>query len=257
MSLHVAVRKRLREFALDVALEAGDGVTLIAGPSGSGKSTLLRAIAGLERIDGGRIALGESVLSAPPATHLPPRERDVALLFQAFALFPHLSVARNVAYGLEARKVPRAQREERVRAMLHFLDISALAGRFPASLSGGQQQRVALGRALVLRPKALLLDEPLASLDLQTRLRARRTIVNTLDALHIPSLLVSHDPADAVAFPARIAFLEAGRITARGSLDELDAAPPTPFVADYLAEVPRQGRGPRATKAALAGISEE
>ncbi|MGH2346080.1 MAG: ABC transporter ATP-binding protein, partial [Chloroflexota bacterium] len=169
-TLAVNVQKRLREITLAVDLRFDPGVTVIVGPSGAGKSTLLRLIAGLTRPDQGAIQLGERVLDDTAARlYVPPGRREISLVFQEYALFPHLSIERNVAYGLQARRVPRAERGRRVRAMLERLGIANLAGERPDHLSGGQRQRVALARALVLEPRALLLDEPLAALDVQTR----------------------------------------------------------------------------------------
>src|SRR5579871_1204704 len=176
-SLRVAVGKRLREITLAVDLVFAPGVTAIVGPSGAGKSTLLRLVAGLVRPDNGIIRLGERTLDdASRGFHLTSGRRDISLVFQEYALFPHLSVARNVAYGLEARRVGRAERRRRVGAALERLGIARLADERPTRLSGGQRQRVALARALVTEPSALLLDEPLAALDVQTRASVRHEL---------------------------------------------------------------------------------
>jgi putative spermidine/putrescine transport system ATP-binding protein len=228
----------LRDFVLNLSLEVPSGVTLVTGPSGSGKTTLLRLIAGLAPVDSGSISLNGRVLSRAPGVHLAPRDRDVALLFQEYALFPHLSVAQNVAYGLEARGVDRAGRDRRVASMMERLGIDGLAGERTSKLSGGQRQRVALARALVLAPSAILLDEPMASLDLQTRIAVRREIGSTLQGLGIPALMVSHDPADAAAFSDRIAVIEDGLLVAHGTFDALRERPATSFIEAFVSEAP-------------------
>ena len=226
--------KRLGEIDLRLDLDFAPGVTAIAGPSGAGKSTLLRLAAGLLRPDSGTILLGDVVLDdASRRLHLPPGARHIGLVFQEYALFPHLSVARNVAYGLQARRVPRAERHRRVREMLERLDIAALADERPGRLSGGQRQRTALARALVTRPRALLLDEPLAALDVQTRTAVRGELRAILAALAIPTLLVTHDYADALAFRDRIVILVDGQVVQDGAHADLLAHPRSRFVAEF------------------------
>jgi molybdate transport system ATP-binding protein len=242
--LELRVRKRLRDFDLDVTLDVPAGVTLLIGPNGAGKTTLLRLAAGLLDPDSGRIALNGTVLAGPPRIALPPGRREIALIFQEHALFPHLNVARNVGYGLDARRVPRAERDASVNAMLERLQLAHLADERPGALSGGQRQRVALARALVLEPKAVLLDEPLASLDLQTKIAMRREIAAVLGALNVPALFVTHDPADAAVFSGRLTAIERGRISAQGSLDELRSMANGAFVRDFLQEVPARGAQP-------------
>jgi ABC-type sulfate/molybdate transport systems ATPase subunit len=236
--LRVRARKRLRDFDLDIALDVPPGITLVAGPNGAGKTTLLRLIAGLVQPDSGSIVLDDRVLAQPPGIDVPPGQRNIALLFQEHALFPHLTVAQNVVYGLEARRVPRAQRDDAVAAMLERLELGHLAAERPKELSGGQRQRAALARALVLEPKAILLDEPFASLDLQTKIAVRREIARVLAELRVPALLVTHDPADAAIFAQRLAVLEAGRLSALGTLDELAKTAKGAFVRDFIGQVP-------------------
>lgn len=211
MVLEVAVQKRLREFTLDVDLRVEPGITLVSGPSGAGKSTLLRIVAGLERPDAGKVALDGRVLD-DGRTHVPAAQRRLGFVFQDYALFPHLSVEQNVAYGLAAQRVPARGRPARVRRVLEALGIAALGSARPPALSGGEQQRVALARALVIEPDAMLLDEPMASLDPQTRARVRDELAHTLEALRIPTLMVTHDDADVAAFPERVVRIERGRI---------------------------------------------
>jgi molybdate transport system ATP-binding protein len=209
--IEIAARKRLREFDLDVELTFAPGVTVLAGPSGSGKSTLLRVIAGLIRPDAGRVILAGRVLDAG-RVHVAAFRRDVAYLFQEYALFPHLDVLGNVAYGLAARGLARAARDATARDWLRRLGIDALADARPALLSGGERQRVALARALACEPHALLLDEPFAALDPATAGRVRDELRATLEPLRVPVVLVTHDATDAGAFGAPVVRLERGRV---------------------------------------------
>ncbi len=232
--LCIAATKRLRDITLQVDLALGAGVTALVGPSGAGKSTLLRLVTGLVQPDGGTIRLGETLLDdAARGYHLPPGRRNVSLVFQEYALFPHLSVAENVAYGLRARRVRGPERRRRVSAMLERLGIGALAAERPERLSGGQRQRVALARALVLEPRALLLDEPLAALDVQTRAAVRQELRAMLGDLPIPTVLVTHDYADALAFRDRIVIMDAGGVVQDGAHADLLAHPRSRFVAEF------------------------
>jgi molybdopterin-binding protein len=233
-TLAIAATKSLRGITLDVDLSFGPGVTVIVGPSGAGKSTLLRVIAGLTRPDSGVISLaGKEIDNTKRGYHAAPGRRDISLVFQEYALFPHLSVQENVAYGLCARHVPRAERRQRVVRMLERLAIAELAGARPDRISGGQRQRVALARALVLEPRALLLDEPLAALDVQTRASVRAELRAILSDVGIPTLLVTHDYADALAFRERILMLVEGKVVQDGPHAELLAHPRSRFVADF------------------------
>jgi iron(III) transport system ATP-binding protein len=186
-----------------LSLRAGE-IFGIAGPSGQGKSTLLRLIAGLERPDEGSIRI-DGLCVAGPGLFLPPEERGVGMLFQDYGLFPHMTVERNVAYGLH--RLPRAQRGQRTRAMLQLVDMEGLARRYPYELSGGQQQRVALARALAPEPKLLLLDEPFSNLDAALKESIRAEIFDVLSRLRMTCLLVSHDMADLEAVCSRIRVL--------------------------------------------------
>jgi ABC-type sulfate/molybdate transport systems ATPase subunit len=206
--IEVAVRKTLRTFELDVCVTFGRGVTVLSGESGAGKSTLLRIIAGLERADAGRVTLAGAPLDGVPAFR-----REIAYLFQEYALFPHLDVLENVAFGLTARGVARTQRNERARAWLDRLGIAPLAKARPDALSGGERQRVALARALAWEPRAVLLDEPFAALDDATRAAVRGEVLATLAALDVPVVLVTHDSADVAAFAAPVVRMERGLIT--------------------------------------------
>jgi molybdate transport system ATP-binding protein len=209
--IELAVRKRLRSFDLDVTLAFDRGVTLLTGPSGAGKTTLLRMIAGLVRPDAGRVLLAGRALDDGRA-HVPAHRREVAYVFQDYALFPHLDVLDNVAFGLAARGVAARGRRAAARAWLERLGIAALAGARPRALSGGERQRVALARALVWTPRALLLDEPFAALDPTTRAQVRGEVRETLATLDVPVVLVTHDAQDASAFDAPTVHLDRGHV---------------------------------------------
>ena len=213
---------------VDLALEPGELVCLL-GPSGCGKTTALRCIAGLEQVSGGRILLGEEDVTAVPVSR-----RDIGMVFQQYSLFPHLSVARNVEFGLRMRRVERAERARRVGELLEIVGLDHLAERFPHELSGGQQQRVALARALVTRPRALLLDEPLSALDAKVRVRLREQIRAIQTELGISTVFVTHDQEEALAVSDRVAVMEAGRIAQLGTPEELYRRPASPFVADFV-----------------------
>ena len=211
--LHFDLRKTLREFTFAAAAELPNGVTVIEGPSGAGKTTLLRMIAGLVRPDAGTIALaGRTLTDSAKRTFVAPYERNVALVFQEYALFPHLDVTQNVGYGLRAHGTPRNERAERIERALERFEIGSLARARVTELSGGQRQRVALARALIVEPAALLLDEPLAALDPATRVRVRDELAHLLDGIDVPTLLVSHDPADRELF-GRALRIERGGLT--------------------------------------------
>ncbi len=233
-TLELAISKRLRDITLEVSLSLAPGVAALVGPSGAGKSTLLRLIAGLLRPDTGTVRLGGALLDdANRRYHLPPWQRGLGVVFQEYALFPHLDVRENVAYGLRARHTPREGRRRRVDDVLARLGIASLATQRPDRLSGGQRQRVALARALVLDPHALLLDEPLAALDATTRAAVRHDLRETLRGLPIPVVLVTHDYADALTFRERIIIMADGKIVQDGPHEELLARPRSRFVADF------------------------
>jgi ABC-type sulfate/molybdate transport systems ATPase subunit len=222
--LDLDITVALRAFTLGLGLTVGPETVALAGPSGAGKSTVLRAVAGLRRPDGGRIALdGTTWFDAGARVDLPPERRAVGLVFQDYALFPHLSVRENVAFGGAARAAE----------LLERLGIAPLAGERPAALSGGERQRVALARALARDPAVLLLDEPLAALDAATRAVVRGELHDLLAELALPTLLVTHDHRDAVALADRVGVLVDGRLRQLGTAAELAAAPADPFVAAF------------------------
>jgi iron(III) transport system ATP-binding protein len=227
------VREVLRGVSLEVA--AGEIVCLL-GPSGDGKTTLLRLVAGLERLQQGEISLGGKVL-AGPGGEVPPEGRNIGFVFQDYALFPHLTVEDNVAFGL--RKVPRGDRAWRVAEALARVGLEAYASAWPHQLSGGQQQRVALARALAPRPDALLLDEAFASLDARLREQVRDDTLHVLQQAGIPALIVTHDAEEAMFMADRIALMREGRVVQLGTPEELYLHPATPFVATFLGEVNR------------------
>jgi molybdate transport system ATP-binding protein len=209
--IELCVGKSLREFTLDVELTFRTGVTLLVGPSGAGKSTLLRIVAGLDRPDTGRVVLAGRVLH-DGRIDVPAFRRDVAYVFQEYALFPHLDVLDNVGYGLAARGANRAAQRAAAEAWLERLGIAALATARPGALSGGERQRVALARALAWKPRAVLLDEPFAALDEAMRVRVREELRTTLASLDVPVVLVTHDESDAAAFRGPVVRLERGRV---------------------------------------------
>ncbi|KIP52164.1 ABC transporter ATP-binding protein [Leucobacter komagatae] len=216
----------LRDFSLELA--AGELVCLL-GPSGCGKTTALRCVAGLEQVSGGRVLLG-----AEDVTDVPVNRRDIGMVFQQYSLFPHLSVTKNVEFGLHMRRVDRSERTRRASEMLEVVGLGHLADRFPHELSGGQQQRVALARALVTRPQALLLDEPLSALDAKVRVRLREQIRAIQTELGISTIFVTHDQEEALAISDRVAVMEGGRIAQLGTPEELYRRPASPFIADFV-----------------------
>lgn len=222
---------RLGAFQLELDMEAHAGAPLVLlGPSGAGKSTALRLLAGLQRPDRGEVWLdGRALTRLPGGVHVPPRGREMALVFQAYGLFPHLSVLENVAFGRRARRMPEPLGH--TRRLLEQLGLATLGALRPQHLSGGQAQRVAIARALATEPKALLLDEPLAALDSGTRGEVRHVLRDVLADPRRTSILVTHDPVDALTLGMALAVMEAGHIVQRGTPAEILAAPRTQQVA--------------------------
>ncbi|MFZ0492495.1 MAG: ABC transporter ATP-binding protein, partial [Acidimicrobiia bacterium] len=217
---------RSTEFTLDVALAIPPGRTVaLLGPNGAGKSTAVATLAGIVPIEEGRITLDGRVLEDPAVgTFVPPESRRIGVVFQDYLLFPHMTVAQNVAFG--------AEHGGSAGEWLEKLDLEEIAQRKPSELSGGQAQRVALARALATRPDVLLLDEPLAALDVTTRTRLRRTLSGHLDAFDGPRLLITHDPSEAFLLADEIYVIEHGSITQHGTADDIRLRPRTPYVAD-------------------------
>ncbi len=236
MSLSVrGITKSFGSFkALDrVSLDVPEGTLLaLLGPSGSGKTTLLRIIAGLESADAGMITEnGEDV------TDLHARRRGVGFVFQHYALFRHMSVFENIAFGLRVRKEPEAAIRERVNELLHLVRLDGLGGRKPSQLSGGQRQRVALARALAIRPKMLLLDEPFGALDAKVRVELRQWLRRLHDEIGMTSIFVTHDQEEAFELADRVVVMNHGKIEQHGSPEEVFDRPATPFVIDFLGQV--------------------
>jgi sulfate transport system ATP-binding protein len=220
------------------AVRALDGVSLaipsgtlaaVLGPSGCGKSTLLRAIAGFEEIDAGTVSLGNRDITATPL-----RDRNIGFVFQNYALFPHLTVERNIAFPLDVRKTQRDSIRARVRELLDLVQLAGYQKRYPHELSGGQRQRIALARALAANPAVLLLDEPFAALDMHVRRDLRTWLRELHQAVHVTTLLVTHDADEAMEIADRLVLLDAGRVEQVGSPLELYHDPASPFVMNFL-----------------------
>ena len=216
----------LERFSLDV--EQGELVSLL-GPSGCGKTTTLRSIAGFIQPDAGQI-----VINGRDYTYLAPNKRDIGLVFQSYALFPHLTVFHNVAFGLRMRRIPKKEAHSRVAKALKMVGLEAFADRRPAQLSGGQQQRVALARATVIEPQVLLLDEPLSNLDARLRVDMRQEIRRLQQQLGITTLYVTHDQVEAMSISDRVVVMNQGEIEQVGAPETIFAAPETAFVADFM-----------------------
>ena len=213
---------------IDLKIEDGEFVALV-GPSGCGKSTLLRMVAGLEDITGGRLLIGDKVVNA-----VEPRDRDIAMVFQDYALYPHMSVADNIGFGLKMRKTDAADRRARIADAARMLQIEPLLQRRPAELSGGQRQRVAMGRAIVRRPSAFLFDEPLSNLDAKLRVEMRTEIKRLHGLLGRTTLYVTHDQVEALTLADRVVILKEGRILQEGPPLTLYERPSTRFVAEFI-----------------------
>jgi molybdate transport system ATP-binding protein len=236
MTLAARVALTLGALDLDLEVEAGDGeVVALLGPNGAGKSTLLRALAGLEGLEQGRIVLDGVVLDDPvTSTFVPAEQRPVGMVFQDLLLFPHLSVLDNVSFGPRARGVPRRDAVTTATDWLDRVGLGTLGASRPATLSGGQAQRVAVARALATEPGLLLLDEPLAALDAGTRATVRRDLREHLAGFGGATVLVTHDPLDALALADRVVVVEAGRATQSGTLAEVTTRPRTAYVAQLI-----------------------
>ena len=213
---------------IDLEAEAGELVVLV-GPSGCGKSTLLRCLAGLETPSQGTIRLG-----GRDVTRLPPKERDIAMVFQSYALYPHLTVRRNLSFGLELRKTPADQIRTRVDEVAGMLGLQKLLGRYPRELSGGQRQRVAMGRAIARRPKLFLFDEPLSNLDAALRTEVRIEIKRLHQELRTTMVYVTHDQEEAMTLADRLVVLDGGKVEQQGPAIEVYREPATQFVGSFL-----------------------
>ena len=213
---------------VDAEITDGEFVVIV-GPSGCGKSTLLRMVAGLEEVSDGEIAIGPRVVN-----DIEPADRDIAMVFQNYALYPHMSVAENMAYGLKLRKMPKAQIDERVQRAAGILELGHLLARKPRELSGGQRQRVAMGRAIVRDPQVFLFDEPLSNLDAKLRVQTRLEIQKLHRELGVTSLFVTHDQVEAMTLAQRIIVMNGGRIEQMGTPEEVYGQPASTFVASFI-----------------------
>jgi iron(III) transport system ATP-binding protein len=239
----------------NVSLVIGHGELIcLLGPSGCGKTTALRLVAGFAEPTAGEVVLGDRVVSSPKRT-LAPEQRNVSMVFQSYALWPHMTVAENVAYGLTLRKLDRATIAEKVKTILTTTRLAALADRYPAELSGGQQQRVSLARALIVEPETLLLDEPLSNLDANLREEMRFEVRRLHDAYRYTTIYVTHDQSEAMTTADKIAVMNGGRVEQLGSPQEVYDAPRTEFVARFLggSNILR-GKALDATTVSFAGV---
>lgn len=213
---------------LDLHVDAGEFMVLV-GPSGCGKTSALRMVAGLEQISGGTLRFGDRVVN-----DVPPRQRDVAMVFQNYALYPHLSVAQNIAFALENRKMPKAERERKVHEAAAILGLTSMLGRRPRQLSGGQRQRVAMGRAIVREPAIFLMDEPLSNLDAKLRVQMRAEVLRVHRRIGAATLYVTHDQTEAMTMGDRVAVLRDGVLQQAGAPRELYDRPANVFVATFM-----------------------
>jgi iron(III) transport system ATP-binding protein len=241
MSASLDVRDLRKQFAtgrpavdgVSFHVPAGEIVVLL-GPSGCGKTTTLRCIAGLEHPTAGRVGIGGRVVSAPAeGVHVPPRSRNIGMVFQSYAVWPHMTVKQNVAYPLRHRRVPRAEIERKTAEILELVGLAQYADRSVVSLSGGQMQRVALARSLVYQPQLLLLDEPLSNLDAQLRLRLRDDLRRIIKQTGVTAVYVTHDQAEAVVLGDRIGVMRDGKLLQMSSADEIYNRPADLFVAKF------------------------
>jgi sulfate/thiosulfate transport system ATP-binding protein len=233
------VNKRFADFVAleDVNLEVPSGsLTALLGPSGSGKSTLLRVIAGLEKADTGEVFIGGA-----EATNLPPHRRDVGFVFQHYAAFKHMTVAKNVAFGLEIRKRPKDAVRRRVAELLDLVQLDGFGDRYPSQLSGGQRQRMALARALAVEPEVLLLDEPFGALDARVRSELRAWLRRLHDEMHVTTVFVTHDQEEAMEVSDTIVLMDHGRIVQEGGPADLYDHPKNEFVMRFMGQVNRIG----------------
>ena len=231
------INKRFGDFVAldDVSVDVRSGqLTALLGPSGGGKSTLLRIIAGLDRADSGTVRIEDR-----DATTLPPQRRDVGFVFQHYAAFKHLSVFRNVAFGLEVRKRPKAEIRKRVYELLELVHLDQFADRLPAQLSGGQRQRMALARALAPEPKVLLLDEPFGALDSKVRKELRTWLRRLHDEVHVTTVFVTHDQEEALEVSDELVVINHGAVEQIGSPNDLYDRPANEFVMEFLGPVTR------------------
>jgi sulfate/thiosulfate transport system ATP-binding protein len=234
-----SVTKRFGDFTAvdDVSISVPKGsLTALLGPSGSGKSTLLRVISGLERPDTGRV-----VIEDEDVTGLPPQRRGIGFVFQHYAAFKHMTVAKNVAFGLEIRRRPRREIKQRVDELLELVQLGGLAKRYPAQLSGGQRQRMALARALAVEPTVLLLDEPFGALDARVRKELRAWLRRLHDEVHVTTIFVTHDQEEAMELADQIVLMNRGKVEQSGGARDLYERPENEFVMSFIGPVSHFG----------------
>ncbi|SDE67519.1 ABC transporter ATP-binding protein [Kordiimonas lacus] len=219
---------------VSITVEDGEFLTLL-GPSGCGKSTTLFAVAGLDRPTSGRILVDDVVFyDGGQQAMMPPEKRNCGLVFQSYALWPHMTVRDNLAFPLEIRKIGKSEQQKRITDALGLVEMENYQGRYPHELSGGQQQRVALARTLVYEPRLMLLDEPLSNLDAKLRIRARRWLKELQGRLGLTTIYVTHDQIEALTLSDRIAVMEGGKLVQLGTPEEIYSRPVSPFVADFI-----------------------
>jgi sulfate/thiosulfate transport system ATP-binding protein len=238
----------------DVSFHAPTGaITTLLGPSGAGKSTLLRLIAGLEQPDAGRVSI-----AGVDRTHTPVQQRGIGVVFQGYALFKHMTVRQNLAFGLETRKLPKPEVRARVEEMLQLVQLEALGERYPGQLSGGQRQRVAFARALAIRPQLLLLDEPFGALDSRVRLELREWLQSLHERTGVTTLLVTHDQEEALEISQHVVVLGGGRVAQAGPPEDIYDRPATPFVASFVGGTSvLKGRVLRSGRASVGALEVE
>ncbi len=235
VTLEVGFSASIEGFQLEASFTASGGITALFGPSGAGKSLTLRHLAGLDRPAEGSIRLGgRTLFNSEAGVHLPPRARRVGMVFQDYALFPHMTVGRNIAFGLA--DMPSAARRDRVAELLEMTGLPGFENRIPAGLSGGERQRVALARALAPRPELLLLDEPFAALDFRIRRGLRDALREVQRTTDTPMILVTHSLPDVRELSDTLVLMDEGRVVATGATGEMLRAPPTPVAAELLQE---------------------
>lgn len=239
-------------------LDIKDGEFMILlGPSGCGKTTTLRMISGLEEPTKGQIYIGDKLVADPEkGVFVPPKDRDIAMVFQSYALYPHMTVYDNIAFPLKLRKVPKQEIDQRVREVAEMLGLTELLKRKPRELSGGQRQRVALGRAIVRKPQVFLMDEPLSNLDAKLRVKMRAELKKLQRQLGVTTIYVTHDQVEAMTMGDRIAVINAGELQQVGSPDEVYDKPANTFVAGFIGSPPMNSMDASITEDGFADFGE-
>ncbi|MEN9433014.1 MAG: hypothetical protein RLZZ422_603 [Pseudomonadota bacterium] len=231
---HIAIQYGKQAVIHDMSLQVEHGqIGCLLGPSGCGKTTLLRAIAGFEPVTAGKIALGDTIISSP-SIQIPPEKRQIGMVFQDYALFPHLTIAKNISFGI--RHLSKAEQTKRIAQLLELVNLSGYEKRYPHELSGGQQQRIALARALAPKPKLMLLDEPFGSQDVELREMLAREVRDILKQEHTTAILVTHDQHEAFAMADEIGVLKAGRLQQWANPYQLYHRPENAFVAEFIGQ---------------------